>query len=103
MREPIKGHRNADQMEQAIIELIRGRTNAVGSVTLTAGVTTTTVTSELVSSTSKIFLSPRTANAAAALATTYISSVSKKQFILTHANNAQVDRTFDYLIQTGEA
>lgn len=102
MREPIRGHKNPDQMEFAIIELIRGRSNAVGVVTLTAGATTTTIDNDNISPTSKIFLSPLTANAAAAIGTTYISSKTKNQVTITHANNGQVDRTFDFLIKTGE-
>lgn len=102
MREPIRGTRNADQMEQAIIELIRGRSNAVGQLTLTASATTTVVSNKNASPTSKIFLSPTTSNAAAAIGTTYISAKAVGEFTVTHANNAQTDRVFDYLIQTGE-
>jgi hypothetical protein len=44
-----------------------------------------------------ILLSPTTANAAAALATTYVSAVTQGSFTLTHANNAQTDKTFGYV------
>lgn len=79
-------------------QLAAGRSNAVGTVTLTTGATTTTVTTDNCSASSSIRLMPTTANAAAALATTYITAANKS-FTITHANNAQTDRTFTYAIQ----
>lgn len=88
----------------AINQLIRGRSNAVGRVTLTANTTTTTITGELVNEHAEIFLTPRTSNAAAALGTTY-ASISRVAGVptvtITHANNAQTDRTFGYIIVGG--
>jgi hypothetical protein len=81
----------------AVNQLAQGRSNAVGSVTLTANATTTTVSSQTCGAGSVILLSPLTANAAAALATTYVSAVAPKSFTLTHASNAQVDRTFGFV------
>lgn len=74
--------------------LTRGNLNCVGEVTLTANTTTTTVTNRNVGANQKVFLFPTTANAAAESA--YVSEVRKGQFTVTHANNAQTDRTFDY-------
>jgi hypothetical protein len=47
-----------------------------------------------------VFLSPQTANAAAALATTYVQAadITKQQFVITHANNAQTDKTFGWVV-----
>lgn len=70
---------------------------AAGSVTLTVSATTTTVTSATCTAASKVFLSPRTANAAAALATTFVTP-SVGSFVITHASNTQTDRTFDYVV-----
>lgn len=81
----------------SIQELAMGRSNATGAATLTAGTTTTTVTAINCGAASKVFLSPTTANAATALATTYVSTVAAGSFILTHANNAQTDRTFGFV------
>ncbi len=78
-------------------QLAAGRSNATGSVTLTANTTITTVTPINCAAGSAVFLFPTTANAAAALGTTYVSTVAKQSFTLTHANNAQVDRTFFYV------
>lgn len=89
----------------AINQLVRGRGNNVGEVTLTASTTTTTVTlnDEIGNSNGKVFLTPTTANAAAELGngTLYVSSVTNNTFVLTHANNAQNDRTFHYKFAGG--
>lgn len=90
------------QVHQAIKELIEGRSNAVGTVTLTANATTTTVAAPTVNRNAIVLLSPTTANAAAAIATTYVTvSASGGAFTLTHANNAQTNRTFGYLVIGG--
>jgi hypothetical protein len=41
---------------------------------------------------------PTTANAAAELATMFVSSRGKQTFTITHANNGQTDRTFKYVV-----
>jgi hypothetical protein len=78
-------------------QLGQGRSNATGTVTLTANAASTTVTAINCAEGSQVFLSPKTANAAAALATTYVSSVLNGSFVLTHANNAQADKTFGWV------
>ncbi len=86
--------KNPQVVNQAIQELQRGRSNALVLATLTAGATTTTVTAPNCGTGSAPILVPTTANAAAALATTYVSTISNGSFVLTHANNGQTDRTF---------
>ncbi len=86
--------RDVAKLAAAVALLAQGRSNAIGTVTLTAAATTTTVTSTVLSGDARILLTPTTANAAAALATTYVSANADGSFTLTHANNAQVDRTF---------
>jgi hypothetical protein len=81
----------------AIQQLYAGRSNATGSVTLAAGATSTTVTAENCAAQCAVFLFPKTANGAAALATTFINSVGKQSFTISHANNAQTDRSFFYV------
>jgi len=87
------------RLAQAINELFEGRSNAGGTVTLTPSTTTTTVSSETSGDESAILLCPLTANAAAALGTTYVlaSNIKNGSFIITHANNAQTDRSFRYV------
>lgn len=83
----------------AVNALGSGRSNAIGSVTLTASATTTTVTDRRAAIDSVITLMPTTSNAAAAIGSTYVSSRGIGTFTLTHASNAQADRTFKYAIQ----
>lgn len=92
------------QVHQAVRELIEGRSNAVGTVTLTANATTTTVERSTVNRNAVVMLQPQTANAAAELGagTAYWSvSADGGAFTITHANNAQTDRTFGYLVIGG--
>ena len=83
----------------AIQQLANGRSNATGLVTLVPGATTTTASTINCAAGSCVFLFPTTADAAAALATTYVpaATVTKQQFVILHANNAQTDRTFFYV------
>lgn len=88
----------------AIRQLIAGRSNSVSRVTLTAGATSTTIVGPNVNDDAEVFLSPRTANAAAALATTYasISRISGVPTVtITHANAGTTDRTFAIDIRGG--
>lgn len=95
--EPTYDDADRTRLVTAVLQLIRGRSNAVGTVTLAAGATSTTVSFDNCSEEGQVFLSPRTANAAAALATTYISAVNNKSFTIAHANAASTDRTFGFV------
>lgn len=90
-----------DQHKQniAIRQLIEGRSNAVGTCTLTHdGVATTTaVTAPACGPNSAVFLFPTTAHAAAVVATTYISAVTPTTFTITHAATANADVTFYFV------
>lgn len=85
-------------LTQAIRELAVGASNSLSEVTLTPSATTTVVSNSLATSQSHIALCPLTANAAAALPTTYVSARGQGTFTLTHASAATVDRTFSYRI-----
>lgn len=85
----------------AIVQLVEGRHNAGDQLTLRAGFTTTVVSHPNCSRDCRPMLQARTANAAAAVATTYVSSVDQSSFTVTHANNAQTDRIFDYTVTGG--
>lgn len=80
--------------------LLDGKLNAVGSLTLTASTTVTTVTELRAGINSVIVLTPTSANAAAEVGggALYVASKGAESFVLSHANNAQTDRTFDYLV-----
>ena len=90
---------NQRRIVSAINRVIEGRTDNFGSVTLEASTARTIVrpSGALISENSVVLLSPRTANAAGALATTYVESVENGGFTLAHASNSQADKTFDYV------
>jgi len=95
---PPTGAVSPRRLADAINAALQGRIESRGSVTLTAGATTTTVDHPLAHAESVILLMPTTANAAAALANVYVSARASRTFTLTHANNAQVDRTFEFMV-----
>ncbi len=78
--------------------ILQGKLNAVITVVLTANATTTTLTDTRITRASFIGLCPLTSNAAAALATTYVSARADQSATFTHANNAQTDRNFVVLV-----
>ncbi|UZE51912.1 hypothetical protein ONR75_15890 [Rhodopseudomonas sp. P2A-2r] len=82
---------------QAIGELYAGRSNAAGTVTLAAGAASTVVTAPNCAPQCSVLLFPKTANAAAGAAGTFVSTVGIGSFTVSHANNAQTDRTFFYV------
>lgn len=76
-----------------------GRTNAFGTITLAANADATKVVDPNFNGMQYVLLIPLTANAAAALATTYQDATQSLQgsFVIVHANNAQTDRNFVYV------
>jgi len=95
------GETGVARIVAAVRQLIAGRSNAAGVVTLAANAASTTVQAPNCASGSAIFLTPCTANAAAELknGTIYVqqANVANKSFVITHANNGQTDRTFYFL------
>lgn len=91
------GEKDIRRIVDSVRQLNDGRQNSVGTITLRPSQTTTTVTFENCSKECEVFLQARTANAAAAVPTTYISSILQGSFTITHANNVQADKTFGFL------
>ena len=87
-----------------INSILDGRIQSTGLVTLTANAASTTVTDYRVGRDSVIVFMPLTANAATELygATMYVTAANitplTNQFQITHANNAQTERTFRYVL-----
>ncbi|WP_060133415.1 hypothetical protein [Burkholderia ubonensis] len=78
--------------------LLQGKQNNVIQVTLTANSATTVITDKRIGFYTYIGFSPLTADAAAALSGLYVSSQANGTATLTHASNAQTDRTFNVLL-----
>lgn len=93
---PFIGEANPVKIIQAIRDLFAGRSNAVGTVTLRTSQTTTTVTALNCGAGSRVFLMPTTANAAAEFGagSIYVGTVASGSFTITHASNANADKTF---------
>jgi len=96
---PVQGA-EARAVALAVNQCIRGKTNNSGRLTLNAGVGSTTISTKLCGTTSKVILFPESANAAAELGagTIYISAYNSGSFVVTHANNAQTDRTYGWVL-----
>jgi hypothetical protein len=96
---PVITETSPQRIVQAIRDLFAGRSNAVGTVTLRANEATTVVTALNVGASSRVFLMPTTANGSAEFGngTIRISSVGSGTFTITHANNANADKTFFYV------
>lgn len=77
---------------------VSGKLNVVGELTLTAGAATTTLSDPLITRASCLSLMPLTGNAAAALPTLYFDPTDSGVVVIHHANNAQTDRTFRYIV-----
>jgi hypothetical protein len=79
-----------------IEQLLNGQSRNASTVTLSIGETSTTVDDPLVESQQIVLLQPMSADAAAAAATTYVSSVTDGSFTITHAS-ASGDEVFGYV------
>lgn len=100
---PAIGETDQKKINLSIQQLGAGRSNAVGTVTLTLNAATTTVTptfTGIVAVGSTPILTPTTANAAAEVGngTMYVSAVANGSFTITHANSATAGRTFLYAL-----
>jgi hypothetical protein len=92
------GETSFRKIVDVIRQLVQGKSNATGTFTLTANATSTTVTAPTCAPGSHVTWTPQTAHAANDMATTsYVAS--KGQFVLSHANNARVDRTFSFEVR----
>ena len=77
--------------------MLLGRLNAVGTVTLTPSVASTTVNDPRVSADSHIDLSPLTANAQA-MTWRISTKTAGASFVVTHTNDANTGKDFTYSI-----
>ena len=93
---------DAGRFKTVGLTLSAGTNKPTGTVTLTANAASTTVNNTYVTANSLVYLYPVTANAAADLGSAtsvWISAVTAAtSFVITHPNNANADKTFNYLI-----
>ena len=83
-------------------QLVKGKLNTTTLLTLTAGVGTTTLSHPNLGSNSTLVFMPTTADAASEIASgnMFVATATQQKgsAIITHTNNAQIDRTFRVLI-----
>lgn len=91
--------RHREIIAQWINGLLDGKLDVVGTFTLAANAGSTVVADNKFEANMVVLWVPTTANAAAEIGngTLYLSDRSFQSFTLTHANNAQTDRTFLYV------
>lgn len=84
------------RFNQAIRQMMQGRDNAGGTVTLTPNAASTTVSAPNCATGCGVFTEPTTASAATEKGngTMYVSAVVNGSFTITHANSAVADRSF---------
>jgi hypothetical protein len=85
------------RLADAINRLAQGGSNAIGTFTLTASTTSTTISSVVCSPQAYVFATPLNSHAANDQALMSIVA-GVKQFVITHANNSRTDRTFGYVV-----
>ncbi len=85
----------------ALQQLAAGRSNAIGTVTLATGASSTIVTDRNCAAGSTPLLTPVNADAAGEIGngTLYISAVANGSFTIAHANSSVTGRTFLYALQ----
>lgn len=107
LRPPKQHEREAEHrklLAESIWNIQDGKLYCSGEVTLTANAATTVVTDRRLGFGTVILFMPITANAATELygATMYVLEANidprNSQFTITHANNAQTDREFRYIL-----
>ncbi len=82
-----------------IRQILTGKTNAVGDITLSNGSGTTTLTDTRIGADSHITFMAQTANAAALAVMPYASTRNKGSATLTHTSSAVADLTFTYKVE----
>jgi len=88
------GRKSDQDLYVAIDKILAGKLNNTAEVTLAVDPATTTVFSDpRILASSTVLLTPTTANAAAALATTYVTA-AQGSVTITHAASVAADRTF---------
>lgn len=89
--------RDPQKFAIAIQQIEQGRLNVGGNFSLTASATTTLVAAPNCGEQSEVLLTAKSAHAAAALSTTFVSAVENGSFTVTHDSNAQIDRIFGFV------
>lgn len=85
-------------LAEKLNNMLQGKLNATGTVTLAVSATTTTLIDSRIGASSFIELCPLSANAATALPAVWFSNFAKGSCTINHASSAHADQTFTTLI-----
>ena len=87
-----------DKVQEVINNILAGKLNNNGIITLTINSATTTFTDSRIGSNSVIHLMPTTINAAGEIPNIYFTAFAKGSCTINHPNNAKNDRTYFFTI-----
>lgn len=88
------------EITRVILNILSGKLNATGDITLTASAASTTLTDPRLTAYSVVLFMPQTDNAARAFNTMYVPRSTQKRgsAVINHASDAAADKTFAYLV-----
>ena len=88
------------RVRDVVNNIIRGKLNCTGAVTLGAGAGSTLLSDPRIGGGSVLLLQATSANAAAEIGngTLYFDAAGAGSVVIRHANNAQSDRSFSYVV-----
>jgi len=89
---------HARQCAITINNVMDGKINSTGDITLTASATSTTLSDARIGANSVILFMPRSANARTALNTLYVSARASGSATLNHASSSNTDQNLSYVI-----
>ena len=99
MTQYVRTNPSLRELQLVVNELLNGRSNNTGTVTLSTSTTTTTVNNPIVHENSVVLLFPQTASAATEQGAGGLYAVAGDgSFTVTHSNSATADRTFGYVV-----
>jgi hypothetical protein len=90
----------ADQrgVAEVVNGIMNGKTNNIGTITLTQSSTTTTLTDARIGNKSVILFTPTSSHAAQEMAHLFISAQTSGSATITHRNTGHNDLNFQYII-----
>jgi hypothetical protein len=92
----VKAHTR--QCAFTINNIMDGKLNSTGDITLTASATTTTLTDARIGSNSVVLFMPQTANARTALNSLYVTARGDGSCTINHPSSTDTDQDLSYVI-----
>lgn len=90
--------RHRRELANVLNNVLQGKLNNTGTMTLTANAASTTLTDPRIGANSTVLVMATTSNAAGALSGLYFDTFGDGSCVAHHANDAQTDKTFRYAV-----